>query len=635
MSLDLATPFAKPEHGEAASSREVKQAGRFHALLDRTPGAASACAFLRAPAGDARALRLSLRGTHRIASCPAGGWLVEPARADTPSYWVAQAPRLRRLDAHGHILDQRDARVIGMDASADGLAIDLALDAGWVLDLVVWQMPAAESDLAAALREPLALERQPWFQWSSHTAFSRPADLYLHLVFGNIYENHAVWPRFWRVCSELDACALYVTLSGLERATGKRLYGLLKRQVVAAVIDRQAPDGGWYHGEWTDNMESHYRLVNAAVLMLSMHLEEDGDARVREAAAKGAAFLVARANRIRPGTWFMHDSLEGSLEGIRKYPFPWSRSTALGKSVSTMLILNTHLDSLVTLERYAQASGDTRHAGEIASAREAARAVVGLAPASWLYGPLFRILDLTLLPKAKAMRLPLLLRALKRVGWKYLAPQLHRIKAVFPRLVMPNGYIDRALCQHGFSTRYQSVHVWDLARYLSRFGGAGDEDMREALDRALEYTQHGDMRGHWKEDPERQDALGFWAEALYRMCLIDPDPKYRAWLAEAMLDCEEVGVALPPSLLGANAEAVPRPDQRPCPSPADARLRVANLARGDVLELVVVNPTAEPLALDWERPPAAGLRWSGRDGAPAEGERPVVPAHGWLAAARP
>ncbi|NWG75112.1 MAG: hypothetical protein HXY24_10980, partial [Rubrivivax sp.] len=60
---------------------------------------------------------------------------------------------------------------------------------------------------------------------------------------GHIYENHEVWPNYWRVCSELDAYALYVTLTGLLRATGKKLYDLLRTQVVFSVIARQAEDG--------------------------------------------------------------------------------------------------------------------------------------------------------------------------------------------------------------------------------------------------------------------------------------------------------------------------------------------------------------------------------------------------------
>lgn len=598
-----------------------------HVLLDRFAGA-EACAFVRIEPGDRDHFDVRLPGAYSIASCAAGGWLASPRDRTAPSYWFPQPPMLRKLDADGHVLAHRRAEITGFRNGADETGITLGTLPQHCLDIVAWRLPAGDRSLAAELAEGLAIERQPWFMWSSHTSYRRAADLYLHLVFGHVYENHEVWPRFWRVGSELDACALYVTLAGLERATGKRLYAHLKRQVVLSVIDRQRADGGWAHGEWTPNMESHYRLVNAAVLMLAMYLEEDDDERVRDAARKGAAFLVGRANRIDPGVWFMHDSLEGSPEGIAQYPFPYSRSTALGKSASNMLILNTHLDTLVTLERLARSSAGQPYAAEMASARAAARTVIGLAPASWLYGPLFRILDLTLLPKQQAMRLPVHLRALKRAGWKYLAPMLHRFKALFPRLVMPNGYIDRALCQEGFSTRYQSVHVWDLVRYLQCFP---DDGIRPVLERALDYTQHGAMRAHWMESPDRQDALGFWAEALYRLCLIDPDPKYRRWLAEAMLDCEAVGIGLPPSLLGANGEALPRAQQRPCPVPADARLRVANLARGDALELVVVNPCAQPLPLTWEHAPHARIRWTGHDATESHGDSPTVPAHGWLA----
>ena len=65
-----------------------------------------------------------------------------------------------------------------------------------------------------------------------------------------------------------------VALSGLELATGKLIYTLLKRQLLFSVIARQSEDGGWYHGEWTDLMESHYRFHNGAMLLLEAALKE-------------------------------------------------------------------------------------------------------------------------------------------------------------------------------------------------------------------------------------------------------------------------------------------------------------------------------------------------------------------------
>lgn len=518
--------------------------------------------------------------------------------------------------------------MVSLDATTHYVKIGLQVSENLTLDCVVWRLPSAELDLIAALNRPSILEIQRYFMWSSHTTYSCPADLYLHLVHGHVYENHTVWPRHWRVCSELDAYSLYVTLSGLERATGKRLYTLLKVQVVHSVIARQAADGGWYHGEWTAGMESHFRLVNAAVLMLTSYVEQHDDKVARESLERAVAFLAARSQRLDVGAWFMHDSLEGTPEGIRQYPFTWSKSTALGKQASNMLILNTHLDSVIALDRYIQVTQDDRYRPLIDSARNSALTVLMLQPCEWLYRLIFRILDLTLLPKEAAARLPLPKRMVKRIGWKYIAPALHHLKARFPRLVMPNGYIDRSLCQKGFSTRYQSVHVWDLVRYIRRFP---EKELAHVLKRALEYTHRGSMRDHWRESKDRQDAFGFWVEALYHQCLIDPDPNLRRWLAEAAIEVEALRLGLPPSVLGANAEAIKPEEQRPCPVPANRGLRVLNLSRGAHEEYLVVNGTDQPLHLQWEKPPRGETAWTNECDRPlpGDGSALTISAHGW------
>ncbi|KAF0102863.1 MAG: hypothetical protein FD187_774 [bacterium] len=536
---------------------------------------------------------------------------------------------LRRLDAQGHILAHRQVPIARFEVSTNGLGVTLEVPSGYTLDLAIWHIPGGEDDLIQSLGLIGSLETQRYFLWSSHTAYACPADLYLHLVHGHVYENHEVWPRYWRVCSELDAYALYVVLTGLLRATGKRMYDLLRTQVVFSVIARQAKDGGWYHGEWTQDMESHHRLVNGAIVMLTAYLGEYEDPVVRTALEKGMAFLVRHTQKITAGTWFMHDSLEADVHSLAKYPFPYARSTALGKSVGNMLILNTHLDSLIALDLYAHTTSDTQYADVAASARKAACVVLNLRTAEFLYRLLCRILELTQLPKDEAMRLPATTRIIKRLGWKYLAPRMHLIKAIFPRLVMPNGFVDRSLCQKDHSTRYQSVHVLDLVRYQRRYPQDG---FWPIVRRTLEYTQHSSIRAHWMEDKTRQDALGFWAEALYHLCLLDPEPQYRAWLAEAILDLEDYGLGLPPSLLGSNAEAIAPTLQCPCPSPVDRRLRVANLSRGDTIEWLIVNPTHQESPLRWETSLNVEMVWHRSDAAlhsDAE-DFPQIPQRGWI-----
>ena len=477
------------------------------------------------------------------------------------------------------------------------------------------------------LRYALLLETQCHFLWGSHTLYQRPADVYLHLVHGHIYENRLSWPKYWKICSENDAHALYTVLSGLETATGKELYRLLKLQLLLSVLDRQGVDGGWRHGEWTDHMESHYRLHCSAMHMLMDALEERDDPALREALRKAAAFISEKHDRLGTAMWFLHDDLERSVEGMNQGPFAWHPSRVLGKSPSNMLVLNTHLDATIALDRYAEVTGDSQYVSIVKAAREATHAVLALDSATTLYRALFWAIGLALLPTPVAKALPLPLRAVKRLARNILIPRLARIKTAFPRLRMPGGYVDRALSVGTLSDAYLSVNAMDLARYLRRFG---EEDIRSTLASAISYGHKKGLPARWREDKAKEYALGFWAEALYHLCTLDPSPAYRAMLAEAMLRLEDQHLGMPPSLLGVNAEAVPRHEQLPCPIARDSALRIANLSRSGRMELIVVNPTERPLLLTWNTPPGRSLKWSNDASAgPGHSDSSMVPARGW------
>jgi hypothetical protein len=598
-------------------------------LLDQfadAPG--SSCCFVRLSSGPPRTARFVVDGAHTIESCRSGGWLVRPVAEAGYSYWIPQSPVLRTIDAHARILSEHAASIVGVNASSAATTIEIEVADDAHLDCAFWRLSPDASDVVAALQRPLVLELQPVFMWGSHTAFRGPADVYRYLVHGHVYENRFEWRYKWKVCAENEAYSLYLALQGLESASGKRLYGLLKQQVLFSVIARQSTDGGWHHGEWSDFMESHYRLHNGAVLLLEAALEERPDDTVRQALTNAAAYTARHTDQTDLGLWFLHDSLEEDLDLLHRSGSRLVPSRVLGKSPANKLILNTHLDALVTLDRYREVTGDNQYAAHIASGRKTTRALLALRPAEALYRWLYRGVNLALLPPSDAQRLPLALRAVRRVAREHVLPRLHKIKRRYPRMVMPGGLVERHLGMPHYDVNYQTVNLMDLVRLWRRFP---DDDFAGIVQAAVKAVHDTSLLKQWTESKQKQ-ALGYWLEALYHLYTFTSAPEYRQYLAEGIQIAEDLGLGLPPSLLGANPETVP-PDQRvPCLSPSASRIRVANLSRKGKREFLAVNCGAATVELTFEGDASDGLAWTGSDGQLRPGGSPIsIAAQGWLA----
>jgi hypothetical protein len=411
------------------------------------------------------------------------------------------------------------------------------------------------------------------------------------------------------------------------------IYSLLKRQLLFSVIARQAEDGGWYHGEWTDQMESHYRFHNGAMLLLEAATKEHPDEMASKALERAAHFLSRCTDKTDLGLWFLHDSLEENAELMRELcrqtGSTWIPARTFGKSPTNKLILNTHLDAIVALEQYRDVTGDVQYEETIASARAAARSVLALRPAEALYRVVYRAIRLTLLPTPEAEQLPLVVRAVKRLTWKYLIPQLHRIKRMFPRLVMPGGLIERHLAMPHYDINYHPVNILDLTRLWRCFP---DEDLDGILADAVEAVSDSSILKYWAESKPRHFSLVVWVEALYHLCTLKQNPSYRRFLAEGVINSLDTGLGLPPSLLGADPEAVKIADRIPCPSPTDRLLRVANLSCNGRREILVINCTDTDRELAWEADVKLALSWLTADGQPIPaGNSPLcVQSRTWI-----
>ncbi len=578
---------------------------------------------MRARAKQSRKMSFVVPGGYRICRLTAGGWLMQPLDPGLGTYWLPQPLTLRRLDAWNHILEERRAPIAAFECSPSQTSLGVSIPEGWALDCTLWHLPPSSS---IELQTLCPLETQGIFLWGSHTLYRRPADVYKHVIHGHVYENRATWPKHWKISSENDAHALYTALSGLELATGKHFYQLLKRQLVMCVIERQGKDGGWRHGEWTDRMEAHLRLHCSGMHMLLDALSERDDVAIRTALEHAAAFLSRQVDRLDVGSWLLHDELEHSVEAMREGPFRWQPSRALGKSPANMLVLNSHLDGAIALHRYGEATGSREHEPLVSEARRATRAVMSLRTADWLYRAMFWAIRLTFLPTAIGAALPLHRRAMKRVAWRWLVPMLPWIKARFPRLVMPGGYIDRELSLRVLAHDYLPINLMDILRYGRRFQAESNE---KAVRDGFALIHEARMFERWPEMGKAY-ALGFWAEALYQACLLYRDSTFVSWLANAIVQLEKRALGVPPSLLGANGEAVRMDHQVPTPLVDDDRIRVVNLCTEAAYDFLLVNCADTPIEVAVIRHAPQGLVWTA-----GETEKPTpspseIPAWGWL-----
>ncbi len=570
----------------ARAMRSMAQPGAVKLIRDTLEGAD--CLFLRAAAS----VNFRLNGSYTLQRCMAGGWLLASRDPAGSSYWLPTAATLRRASAQGHILEERAAELGDFDLDTASAAASFAsIPEGWALDAVIWRLN--DPTLLEELQTLTPIETQGYFLLGSHTRYGQPADLYRHLIQGWVYEDRFAWPHKRRICSENDAHALHLIFNGLHRATGKRIYGLFKTQLLLSVLSRQSEDGGFRHGEWTDNMESHYRLHCSAMHLMMDALSENDDPVVRSALARGMAFISDKRDATATGAWFYHDELETSEAGMRRAPFKWWPGTALGKSPQNMLVLNTQLDTLVALDRYGALTGDTQYAPLVESGYQAARAVMALRPMEWLYQLVFSAINLTLLPTERAARLPLWQRVWKRVGWQVFIPRLPRLKTRFPRLVMPGGYVDRELSLQTWAYDYLAVNLMDLVRAAR---GPRAAIFMPYVNGILDYCARTGIARRWLEHRGRVYAVGFYAEALVMLNQAAPRPDADAMLAEALLLCVRNRLGLPPSLIGGNAEA--QAGSPPVPQTANPDIVVANLSRADRATCLVVNAGQHAIRLE-------------------------------------
>jgi hypothetical protein len=282
-----------------------------------------------------------------------------------------------------------------------------------------------------------------------------PADVWHYLINGSIYD-----PRHDNLGQKSVKCqqcayAWWTYFHFLHHQTQKPVYRLLRDEIAFTVLLDQDVDGGWRHGCWYEEMETHARFFLDGIHLLLSQYEESGQPRWLNAASEAMdGFLKCMGEELADGNlWFLHDTVEDR----RRHVFA---SRALGKLPSNSLCLNTHIQALTVLFRFLkhpEAKEAFRGAAE--KGLRALQAALNLNGGGRVYKRLMAWIFRTHFEKEAPTRWKIYTQSFRihatgRIYWP--------LRQRYPRLVQPSGFIERDLSLAFASHGYHVLNLKDL-----------------------------------------------------------------------------------------------------------------------------------------------------------------------------
>ncbi len=401
-----------------------------------------------------------------VSEVRASGEVGHVIRARSRLYWVPRVPVERRRDAQGRVL--HDAPV-ATQFVWDGDRVKIRCQTRHpeaTLDFAYVVFGDQADRMQQELTEPQPCERRHYR--STRLDYTGLADAWLHFLAGDVFDRWV--PGFSRRCQNQQASLhLYELFELLGNWTGKSVYRLLQDLVAYSTLLSMADGERWRQGTAIDSMETQTRLQADGILMLLHHHRRSGVPLFLERAEAATDYLVGLADTLDDGAlWFLHDTMELDLATSSQY-YKLEPSTAFGKSLSNTLCLNTHLRTLEIIAELKRVTGTSKYNEAFERGMRGAARVLREAPATWLYRGLCALYEWA------AGR-----RSDQRLGWhpafefvdKATNRLMKRAKRHFPRLTMPNGFIERDLVSTAANDYYHVQNVQDILRLAQRSGDA-------------------------------------------------------------------------------------------------------------------------------------------------------------------
>lgn len=269
---------------------------------------------------------------------------------------------------------------------------------------------------------------------------------------------------------EMDAYSIYLALRSVEERHNCS-YHTERIALVNAVLNREEICGGfWAHPVWTKSAEEIHMRFTAAAIRLLINAYNDGMAielpRVQGLLQTHLSF----SEKLPHGTWFLHDSLElPRYEAIRTGKR--SKNRAFGSSFSNGLVLNTHLDTLVTAMYFLRSipNGSTDRSLLLNAVEEGKAALNSVLSNNHALEPFFSNVD-------SFIRKQIFLsytwqqtpaRIFRGIVTRTYFPIRRRLISLSAKFAFPDGYLERDIGLSGVWFEYHLVNLYDLSRFIA------------------------------------------------------------------------------------------------------------------------------------------------------------------------
>ncbi len=373
--------------------------------------------------------------------------------------WLPVAPKVLFFDKRRRIKNSSESRLSYQWEINPHVQLNV-LEPGQIGDVafvpyIVLEDP--NGDFFDELKSPKEVERR-LYRKSEEFFAKRPSDVWDYLINGSIYDlrsHKGVDKRF--KCQQC-AYTLWGYFGFLHKETGKKVYSIMQDEVAYSVLLDMSEEGEWGHGYWSDDIETHARFHLDGIHLLISQFEKTGEPIWLEAAERGMAFVTGHLMEILDDNsiWFLHDTLERE----NNYCVSRFKSTLFGKTPGNSLCINTHVQALTVLYRLRHLIPDKKIYSEMfENGVKALRRVLDYQPGEAIYRLLmFMLMKYKTRRKAQSIRGKLINAIIgfvtPRIFWS--------VRRQFPRIVFPEGFINRDLTVSMFSDIYLIVNLKDL-----------------------------------------------------------------------------------------------------------------------------------------------------------------------------